>query len=147
MNKLIRNPITNAIGLGLFSAFYGVIFLGFSNLISSLTGQSKKSFWIFWDGVLTSGGHQYIAFVLIALSFIVIILLFRHKPYDEYHTAILINCLLTALILTLAAIAVLFLVILADPVGAIGKITFFVSLNWITVVAANLIYLLFCAKK
>lgn len=148
MNKFLRNPITNAIGLTLLSGYYGLMFLGFSDLIVSQIGQSGNAFWIVWDGFLAAGGHRFIACALIVLTAIVIILLLvRHKPYDEYHTAILINCLVAAIVLTLMAIAIFFTVILLDPAGAIGKYSFFILLNWTCVVFSNLVYLLICARK
>lgn len=148
MNRFFRNPITNAVGISIFTAFYGVIFLGFSNLITSQTGISTSPFWKAWDDFLTIGGYKYIAIILIAITiFIVAILLLKHKPYDEYHTTILIKCLAISVILTLGAIAIFFIAILIDPVGIISKFTLFISLNWTTVVLADLIYLLLCRRK
>ena len=148
MNKLIRNPITNAIGLAVLSGFYGLMFLGFSDAIVSQAGQSKEAFWVQWDCFLVAGGHRTLACLMLVLTAVVIVYLrIRHKPYDEYHVSILVNCLVTALVLTLAALAAFFVVIVSDSAGAIGKYAFFIALNWTVVVFSNLIYLLICAKR
>lgn len=145
MNKLFRHPITNIIGISMFSAFYSIIFLVFSDLIQSQIGITTHPFWRFWDSVLIAGGHRYITYILMGLTVLIVILLFfRHKPYDEYHTAILMKCLAVSLILTLAAIAGLFVAVLLDPVGMISKFALFILIQWATIVASDLIYLLLC---
>ena len=148
MNKILRHPATNAIGISLFSTFYAVIFLGFSGLITSQTGQSSNPFWAAWDGFLNAGGHQYMACILVTLTAVAVaILLLMHTPYDEYHTTILVKCLALSVIVTLAAIAVFFLVVLFDPVGIISKFTLFITMNWATVVIADLAYLFLCRRR
>ena len=148
MNRFFRHPVTNAIGISLYSLFYGIIFLAFSDRVVSQTGTDASSFWKIWDNFLIHGGHRYTAAVLAVLTvLIVLLLLINHKPYDEYHTAILLKCLAVSLILTLAAIAVFFIVVLIDPVGVICKFTLFITVNWSTVVLADFIYLLLCRRK
>jgi hypothetical protein len=148
VNKFFRHPVTNAVGISVFSLFYGVIFIIFSNLIKSQVGISKQPFWQVWDTFLNQNGHQFIAFALLPLTAVVVLLLLmKHKPYDEYHTAILVKCLAVSVILTLAAIAVFFVVVLCDPNGIISKFTLFISVNWATVVIADLIYLLLCGRQ
>jgi hypothetical protein len=148
MNRFVRYPTLNAAGLGIYSLFYGVLFLAFSDRIQSQAGLSAHPFWIAWDAFLQAGGHRYAAYILLALTVLAAVLLFvRRKPYDEYHTAILMQCLAVSLILTLAAIAALFIAVLTDPAGIVGKLTLFVSVNWTTVVLADLIYIFLCGKK
>lgn len=147
MNRLLRHPAVNAVGLSVYSLFFGILFLGFPGRLQSQTGLDKTPVFALWDSFLRVGGERYIAYALLCLTVCVLLLLFlRHKPYDEYHTAILVKCLAIALVLTLAAIAVFFVIVLCDPAGVIGKFTFFVSLNWATVVVADLIYLLLCGR-
>jgi len=144
MNRFFRHPITNAVGISAFSLFYGMIFLAFSEHLQSQAGQEAN----IWDSFLMHGGHRYIAYVLIALTAIVVaLLLLKHKPYDEYHTTILIKTLAVSVILALAAIAVFFVIILIDPSQIISKFTLFITINWTTVVLADLIYLILCGKK
>ncbi|MDR1563750.1 MAG: hypothetical protein LBS74_02205 [Oscillospiraceae bacterium] len=148
MNRFFRHPLTNAVGLSVFSGFYAVIFLGFSGLIKSQIGCSVHSFWQGWDTLLEGCVHQVIAVVLLILTGLVLaLLLIKHKPYDEYHTTILVQCLAIAVILTLAAIAMLFIVVLWEPVGVIGKFAFFALVNWAVVVVADLSYLLICRRQ
>ena len=71
-------------------------------------------------------------------------LLIRRRPYDEYHTANLIQCLVAAAVLTLMAIAAFYLMILSDPNGIVEKFTLFIVINWATVVLADLAYVLVC---
>ena len=148
MNRFLRHPATNAVGISVFSLFYSFIFLVFSNRIQSQTGSGTNSFWKLWDSFLIHGGHRYTAFVLVALTVLAaVLLLVKHKPYDEYHTTILVKCLAVSVILTLAAIAVFFVVVLIDPTQIISKFTLFVTVNWATVVLADLIYLALCGRK
>jgi len=148
MNRFFRHPATNAVGLSVFTSFYSVVFLAFPDRIQSQIGMATRPFWQSWDTFLSFGSHRYIAFILIALTaFIVAFLFIKHKPYDEYHTAILIKCLAISVIITLAAIAVFFVVVLIDPAGIIGKFTLFIAVNWSTVVLADLTYLLICGRK
>jgi len=148
MNRFLRHPATNAIGLSTFSVFYGVLFWAFSDRIQSQTGTSEHAFWKAWDNFLSCGGHRYIALALLALTVLVVaLLLTKHKPYDEYHTAILIQCLAVSVVLALAAIAGFFVLILIDPTQIISKFTLFVTVNWSTVVLADLTYLLLCGRR
>ena len=148
MNRFFRHPATNAVGISVFTLFYSIIFLAFSDRIQSQTGLAINPFWKTWDDFLTAGGHRYVAFVLIVLTVLVVaFLLIKHKPYDEYHTTILVKCLAISVVLTLAAIAVFFVVVLIDPTGIIRKFTLFITVNWSTVVLADLAYLLLCGRK
>ena len=131
MNKVLRHPATNAIGISVFSLFYGIIFLGFSNLLKLQTGQSESAVWKVWDAFLLADGHKYAACILLTLTAAVVgLLLFKHKPYDEYHTGILIKCLALSVILILAAIGLFFIIVLADPIGIISKLALFIMSNW-----------------
>jgi len=148
MNRFLRHPVTNAVGISAFSLFYGVIFLAFSNRIQSQTGLAENEFWKAWDSFLVCGGHRYTAIILIAVTILVVTLrLIKHKPYDEYHTTILVKCLAVSEVLTLAAIAAFFVVVLIEPNGIISKFTLFIMVNWSTVVLADLIYLVLCGRK
>ena len=148
MNRFFRHPATNAVGLSAFTLFYGIIFLAFSDRIVPIANTSANSFWQCWNFILAHGGHRYVAIVLIALTAIVVtLLLVKHKPYDEYHTDILIKCLAVSVILTLAAIAAFFVIVLIDPAQTVSKFTLFITVNWTTVVFADLIYLLLCGRK
>lgn len=155
MKRIIRNPLTNAVGIILFSAFYGLIFIvtskhaEFENLLHyCFTKQKSTNFWKEWSTFLDSGYHAYIAYVMIALTaLVVVLLLLRRHPYDEYHTSLLIQCLAVAAVLTLMAIAIFFLMILSDPNGIIEKFTLFIVIHWTTVVLADLIYVLLCRWK
>ena len=148
MNRFFRHPATNAVGISVFSLFYGVIFLAFSERVQSQAGVAVNSFWKLWDAFLKDGGHRYTAILLMALTVLVVVLLLaKHKPYDEYHTAILVKCLAVSVILTLMAIAVFFVVVLIDPAQIISKFALFITVNWSTVVFADLIYLILCGRK
>jgi len=145
MNRFFRHPLTNAVGISAFSLFYGWIFLAFSDRLQSQTGTASLPIWQVWDSFLNFGGHQYVAIALIALTVVIVVLLLvNHKPYDEYHTAILIKCLAISVILSLAAIAVFFAVVLFDPTQILSKIALFITVNWTSVVFADLIYLFLC---
>ena len=148
MNKFFRHPATNAVGLAVFSTFYGVIFLGFYPHLLTGTGETQNSFWLAWDTFLLANGPKYLAVALLILTAVVIAMLLRHHSvYDEYHTAILLRCLAVAVVLALMAIGLFFVLVIIDPVGIVSKLTLMVSINWTTVVLADLVYLIVCRMR
>jgi len=151
MKQLLKNPLTNALGLSIFSTFYGLIFIltsGHREFIDILYYAQRgkgSSFLESWSAFLANGYQAYIAYALIAISVVVVLmLLLRRRPYDEYHTQVLTHCLAVATILTLAAIAIFYLAILSDPNGIIEKFTLFITIHWSTVVLADLVYVIVC---
>ena len=148
MNRFLRHPATNAACLAVFSAFYGVIFLGFSPRLRTGAGASRLPFWQAWDNFLLANGHRWLAIALLALTALAIVILLRHRSvYDEYHTAILLRCLAGAVVLALAGIGLFFALALLDPVGIVSKLALMVSLNWASVVLADLVYLCVCRGR
>jgi len=143
MKRLLKSPATNAVCLSLFTAFYALVF----HFSSGCHDEREYAswFWQTWSDFLASGRQAIISWALIAVTVLVVILLVtRRRTYDEYHTAILTNCLVVAAVLILVAIAVFYLMILCDPVGIAEKFTLFVVLHWTTVVFADLAYVLLC---
>jgi hypothetical protein len=155
MKHLLRHPAVNALGISLFTTYYAIVFFvtaGHPDFIKRLsyneTSSDTSVFWKAWSRYLAGSGHIWIAVAMIACSTLVLlILILRRHPYDEYHTVLLMNCLVVATVLTLLAIAVFFLMILLDPAGIVEKFMLFIVIHWITVVLANLIYLLICRSK
>ena len=152
MNSLLKRPQTNAICIGVFSAFYAVLFfvtaghIEFENILYFIKlERMTASFWTRWSAFLAAGHHRFVAFTLVAVTLCIIwLLLTRRKSYDEYHMSRLISCLIVALVLTLIAIAIFFLVVLSEPVGIVEKFMFFIVVHWATVVFADLVYVLLC---
>ncbi len=152
MKNILKHPATNAVCLGLFTAFYGVIFITASQnsrfkslLYYSGAKQGMNPFWEGWSKFLANGYHAIIAYVLIALAVVVIaLLILRRHPYDEYHTSLLVQCLAVAAVLTLIAIAIFYLMILCDPAGIIEKFTLFIAVHWVSIVMCDLTYVLLC---
>ncbi|MFB0920933.1 MAG: hypothetical protein QMB62_08640 [Oscillospiraceae bacterium] len=152
MKKLLSRPLVNAICLSLFTAFYGLIFMlssghkEFENLLYyNRIDNNTPSFWKDFSRFLASGYEAYIAYTLIAVTvLVVILLLLRRHPYDEYHTSLLFGCLSVAAVLTLFAIAVFYLMILSDPNGIVEKFTLFISIHWTVVVLSDLCFVLLC---
>ena len=146
MKKALKSPVFNAVCISLFTAFYALIFL--TGMISGNSGglpgyEGGSAFWKVWSDFLTAGNQSCAAWMLIAVTVIVVILLLlRRRPYDEYHTSILSWCLVAASMLTLAAIAVFYLVILSEPVWFLGKFTLFILVHWGIIVFANLTYVM-----
>lgn len=155
MKHILRHPAVNALGIGLFTTFYAVIFFAtagnpnFIKLLYFMGAQNHSApFWQAWSDFLANGGQVWIAWAMIAFSALVLfILALRRHPYDEYHTVLLMNCLVVAAVLTLLAIAVFFLLILCDPAGIVEKFMLFIVIHWVTVVLANLVYLLICRSE
>ncbi len=151
MKRILKNPAINAVGISLFTAFYAIIFIvtsghvEFANLLYYSRETNPHPFWSGWSSFLASGRHVYIAYSLLVITIlIVLMLLLRRRPYDEYHVANLVYCLAVAAILTLLAIALFYLLILSEPNGIVEKFTFFIVIHWTTVVLADLVYVFLC---
>ncbi len=155
MIRILKHPLTNAVCISIFTSFYGLIFIAtsghieFGNLLYYCdTKRTANAFWEGWSNFLASGYHSYIAYGMIAITvLVVVLLLLRRHPYDEYHTSLLIQCLAVAAVLTLIAIAIFYLLILSESNGIVEKFTFFIVIHWTTVVLADLVYLLLCRWK
>ena len=148
MKRLLRSPVVNAVCLTVFTAFYACVFFLISGNLgagSALSGRDASPLWSFWCKFLAAGHQVYIAYALTAVTILVVVLLLiRRRPYDEYHTAILTHCLVIAAMLTLAAIEVFYLLILSNPADIIEKFTLFIVIHWTTIVFDNLAYVLLC---
>lgn len=152
MKQLIKSPIFNAICISIFSLFYTLLFFIYlrssrfkSLLVSSDYIEKSSSLMESWKSFLLLNNHVYIAIILIILTCIIVaLLILRRRPYDEYHTAILVHCLVISLILTLIAIAIFYLMILWNPYGILEKFTLFIVINWATVVISDLVFVLLC---
>jgi hypothetical protein len=148
MKRLLKSPVVNAICISIFTAFYAMVFFTTSKSIdfeNNLHFIEPTSFWSGWSSFLAAGHQLYIVSFLIAVTILVVVLLvIRRKPYDEYHTSILTHCLIVAVVLTLIAIAIFYLLILNEPTGIIEKFTLFIVIHWSTVVFANLTYVVLC---
>ncbi len=148
MKRILKSPGFNAVCISLFSAFYAVTFmLNYGNTdfewFSKYTGESV--FWSAWRDFLVGGHHITMAWVLVIVTAIVVaLLLSRRRPHDEYHSTILANCLVVASITTLIAIGGFFLIVLSEPIWIAGKFALFIFVHWVTVVFANLSYILLC---
>ncbi len=151
MIKFLKRPATNIVFISLFTAFYTTIFffisqnkLNYFHHIDQITNPALKK----WGEFLASGNQMNIAYALIILTvLVVIIIVSRRRPYDEYHVAMLSNCLAVAIVITIIAIAVLFLLILNNPTAIVEKFILFATLHWGTVVIADLFFVILCGKK
>lgn len=152
MKKLLSRPIVNAVCISLFTAFYGLIFIFTSGhaefgslLYYSRAKQSANLFWKSFSDYLAAGYHIYVSYVLIALTILlVVLLLLRRHPYDEYHISLLRGCLSVAVVLTIIAIAIFYLMVLSNPNGIVEKFTLFIVIHWSTVVLADLSFVFMC---
>ncbi len=151
MKSIIKNPATNAICIIILTIFYALIFIitsgnmEFKSLLYYSSLSNHYDFWTGWSNFLANGHHAYIAYVLIAITVLVaILLLLRRRPYDEYHTANLVRCLAIAAVLTLVAIGLFYLMILSDSNGIVEKFTLFIVIHWATIVLADLVFVLVC---
>ncbi len=155
MKRILSSPEVNAVCISLFTAFYGLIFIVTSGHIEfkrmlyySGAKHHANSFWEGWSDFLAAGNHVLIAYAMIAITILVVALLvLRRRPYDEYHTSLLSQCLAVAVVLTLIAIAIFYLMVLSDPNGIIEKFTLFIVIHWSTVVLADLVFVLLCRWK
>jgi Kef-type K+ transport system membrane component KefB len=148
MRRALKSPIFNAVCISLFTAFYSVVFFasaGSESFKENLDYANIPARWAAWSRFLEAGNHVYIAAAMIALTILVVVMLLsRRQPHDEYHAAILTNCLAAAIVPTLLAIAVFYIVILLNQSGIVERFTFFIVIHWVTVVFANLTYIFLC---
>ena len=157
MKRALKSPAFNAVCISIFSAFYSLIFIATSRgtkmantlyYISIEHPSDKELFWVAWSRFLSAGYHAYIACALIALTAAVVLtLVLRRGPYDEYHVDRLLSYLVAAIISTLAIIGVFYVLILSNPDGIVEKFTLFIVIHWATVVFANFIFALVCRWK
>lgn len=152
MMRFLRHPATNACCLGLFTAFYAAVFFLAGPVLRAAGAAALAAergagnpLWRSWCGLLAAGRQDLVvcAAVLLTAAAVALLVLRRH-PYDEYHTALLTQCLAAACVLTLLAIAVFFVLALANPAQFIAQFALFISIHWLTVVLADLVYVLLC---
>jgi len=148
MKRLIKSPIVNAVCIGLFTLLYALYFPrsfeAARHALESGALRGDPPFWTAWGRFLAHGHGTYIMWLLVAATALVIVLLLlRRRPYDDYHAALLIHCLVVALVLTMVAIGLLFAAVLS-PGWITGKVALFIAVHWATVVFANLAYVLLC---
>lgn len=154
MNRLLKHPATNAICLSIFSCFYAALFFIFSRTDGAFQDvlyygdlEAATPFMAGWSNFLAAGKLNYVAGGLLALTAaVVIMLIVRRRPYDEYQMSILRNCLAVALTLTLIAIAIFYMIVMAYPAGIIEKFTLFITIHWVAVVVADIAYILLCGR-
>ncbi len=156
MNRILKLPVTNAVCLCLFTSFYTVVFIFTAQsdkwklLLGSKSPEAAflPSLTRRWGDFLASGYHVYVALAMLAVTFFVAFLLIKKKkPYDEYHISILVNCLIVSLVLSLIAVAGIYVLILYDTTAIIEKMTFIIVINWVSVVFSDLIFVLCCKTR
>ncbi len=146
MKRLLKSPVFNAVCISIFTLFYALIFIVFSSHSGFTTHYEGDSpFWKAWSGFLLAQNQVVLSWVLIGITvLLVILLIIRRRPYDEYHASILTYCLAVAAVLTLAAIAIFFLVTLNETIWIKEKFILFIIVHWITIVFSNLVYVILC---
>ncbi len=152
MMRFLRHPATNACCLSLFTAFYAAVFFLAGPVLRSAGAaalaaeqSAKNPLWKSWCGLLAEGRQDIVVCAAALLTAAAVVLLvFRRHPYDEYHTALLTQCLAAACVLTLLAIAVFFVLVLANPAQIVAQFALFITIHWLTVVLADLAYVVLC---
>ncbi len=110
--------------------------------------QKQKPFWGDWGAFLYAGHQKYIGFAIIILTLLIVALLIkRRRPYDEYQVKVLASCFMTAGFVTICAVAFLFFYILTEPAGTVEKITLFTVIHWVSVLIADLVFVLYCHRE
>lgn len=147
--NLLKNPVVNAVSIGFMSTIYSFIFIFTSNHIEFLGLLSKgktlqSEFWQGWSDFIIAGNMKYIGYVIIILSFIIVLLMFLKgiKKYDEYQLSMLNKSLITAGVLAILMIPIIMILIISDPSYTIETIFLFAVVQWLGVLAANLVYVI-----
>ncbi|MCL2045509.1 MAG: hypothetical protein FWG88_03900 [Oscillospiraceae bacterium] len=148
MKRLLQSRLTNIVCISMFTGFYTIIYNVNTREVvfsSSMFSSEYDSFWYNWSHLLENGHLRFVVNALcIATGILVMMLVIRRRPYDEYHSTLLTNCLIVATVLTMIAIAVFYLMILLDPRGVLEKFTLFIFIHWTTVILADFVYELLC---
>ena len=155
MIRLLRYPAVNGIFISLFSVFYSAIFIITAGHIEfqrilyyTIESQKYRPFWSDWAAFLYAGNQKYIGYAILIITLSIIVLLTkRRRPYDEYQVQILANCFMTAGLIIICAVAFLFSCILSEHAGAVEKLTLFAIIHWISVLIADLIFVVYCHGK
>jgi hypothetical protein len=153
--KFLRYPFVNGAFVSLFTSFYAFILIFTSNHIEfqnilyyTKAKAANSSNLSIWGEFLYNGHQKYIGIAMIALTvLIIVLLLLRKKSYDEYHVDILIKSFLIAGFITICLVAIFFFLILSEPIAIVEKITLFVILHWMSMLLADLIFIITCRAK
>lgn len=153
--KFLRYPFINGAFVSLFTSFYAFILIFTSNHIEfqyilyyTKAKAANHNNLSTWGEFLYNGHQKYIGMAMIALTVLIIVLLIlRKKPYDEYHVEILSKSFLIAGFITICLVAIFFLLILSEPIAIVEKITLFVILHWMSMLLADLIFIITCRAK
>ena len=153
--KLLRYPLVNGVFVSIFSAFYAFILIITSNhtefqriLYYTKAKAANSNNLSAWGEFLYNGHQKYIGIAMIALTVLIIVLLvLRKRSYDEYHVEILSKSFLLAGFITICLVAIFFFLILSEPIAIVEKITLFVILHWMSILVADLIFIIVCRAK
>jgi hypothetical protein len=153
--KLLRYPFVNGAFISLFTSFYSFILIitsehiEFQRILYFTKAKAANSNNLSrWGEFLYNGNQKYIGMGMIALTVLIIVLLvLRKSPYDEYHVEILSKCFLLAGLITICLVAILFFLILSEPIAIVEKINLFVILHWMSMLVADLIFIITCREK
>ncbi|MDD4729733.1 MAG: hypothetical protein PHN55_13430 [Dysgonamonadaceae bacterium] len=153
--KCLRYPFVNGTFVSLFTSFYAFILIftskhiEFQNILYYTKAKAANSNNLsIWGEFLYNGNQKYIGMAMIVLTVLIIILLvLRKNLYDEYHVEILSKCFLAAGFITICLVAIFFFLILSEPTAIVEKITLFVILHWMSMLVADLIFIITCRAK
>lgn len=153
--KFLRYPFVNGIFISLFSSFYSFILMitsghiEFQRILYYTKAKAANSKNLsMWGEFLYNGNQKYIGMAMIAITVLIIVLLVSRKSsYDEYHVEILSKCFLVSGFITICLVAILFFLILSEPAAIVEKITLFVILHWMSMLIADLIFIIICREK
>jgi len=147
--NLLKNPAVNALFVGFMSAIYSFLFIFTSNHIEFLRLISNKrtlqsDFWNGWSDFIEAGNMRYIGYVIIILTIVLLLLMLlkRTKKYDEYQLSMLSKSLIIAGVLSILMIPVIMILIMSDPSYTIVTIFLFAVVQWLGVLAADLVYVI-----
>lgn len=151
--KILRKPIVNAAIISIVTAFYSLVFIitsghaEFERMINH-PNTLTNSFWNSWSTFLLEGNLKYLGYIYILLAIAVDTLSFiRKRDYDEYQTGILEKGLVIAGIVMILVFPLALLLVLSDPNYSIETLVFLVVAHWITVLIADLSYVIKWGKS
>jgi hypothetical protein len=144
--KILRYPGTNALLVSVVSAIYAFIFIFTANHIEfvrllSHANTLNSSFWNSWSAFIIKGGMKYIGYAILAITAAIVALtIFRKRKYDEYQVNILARGFIIAGVITVLLLPVALILVLSDKNYAIESMFLLLTIQWLGVLAVDLVY-------
>lgn len=145
---ILRKPIINALFITLFSCIYCMLFTIPANhmelyRILNKPETLKSPFWNYCTNFIIEGNTRYISMIFVVLTiFIVIFSVIKREKFDEFQFKGLIHSLTYCGLLSIFLLPISLLLIISDTNYAIETIYVIATIDWLTILIADLFHLI-----